>query len=210
MSDADPSTPRRQVGRPPQLDEEERSQLILKAAASVLQTYGYDGASMDRVARQSGMSKKTLYQMFPSKQRLFKKLIEERLFTIQWPKGPSPSDPEEHLCHLLMAIVRTILRPDRLSLFRILAIEQKSDDMRDIMTSLMQGKKDDNLKQWFIEQQKRNKYTIKDPIKYACMICGMTVGEILLSTLFHKTLMKDEDIEPYIREAVHIFLKGLC
>jgi len=44
---------------------------VLAGAREVFMTDGYDGASVDDIAKRSGVSKATLYSYFPDKQRLF-------------------------------------------------------------------------------------------------------------------------------------------
>ena len=50
---------------------------ILEGARRVFLADGFDGASMNDVARVAGVSKGTLYVYFPSKQALFEALINE-------------------------------------------------------------------------------------------------------------------------------------
>ena len=44
---------------------------VLAGAREVFMTDGFDGASVDDIAKRSGVSKATLYSYFPDKQRLF-------------------------------------------------------------------------------------------------------------------------------------------
>lgn len=48
---------------------------ILNGAREVFLSHGYDGASMDQIARTAGVSKGTLYVYFPGKEALFRELI---------------------------------------------------------------------------------------------------------------------------------------
>jgi AcrR family transcriptional regulator len=50
---------------------EARRQAIIAAAAGLFQEAGYDGASMNELAKRLGGSKATLYGYFPSKEELF-------------------------------------------------------------------------------------------------------------------------------------------
>src|SRR6266567_3099344 len=65
-------------GRPCQIAEPERRQLLLDAAESVFLESGYSSASMDDIARRAGMSKKTLYRLFETKESLFAAVIAAR------------------------------------------------------------------------------------------------------------------------------------
>src|SRR5271156_1130624 len=50
---------------------------IVEGARQVFLSAGFDGASMNDIARVSGVSKGTLYVYFDSKERLFEALIRE-------------------------------------------------------------------------------------------------------------------------------------
>lgn len=52
---------------------------ILDAAARVFAARGYDAASMDQVAEASGASKRTVYNHFPSKDLLFRAVVDRFL-----------------------------------------------------------------------------------------------------------------------------------
>ncbi|MGE4554467.1 MAG: TetR/AcrR family transcriptional regulator [Desulfovibrionaceae bacterium] len=51
---------------------------ILLAAEGVFLSDGYVGASMDRIARQAGVTKQTVYRYFPSKEALFQATLDAR------------------------------------------------------------------------------------------------------------------------------------
>src|SRR5580765_7400709 len=65
-------------GRPRQIDEEERRQLLIEAAEKVFVEMGYGTANVDDIAKRAGMSKKTLYQLFETKESLFAAVIASR------------------------------------------------------------------------------------------------------------------------------------
>lgn len=60
---------------PPGLADERRTAL-LQAAIAVFARYGYRKASMDEVARAAGLSRQGLYLHFPTKEALFRELVE--------------------------------------------------------------------------------------------------------------------------------------
>ncbi|MGP0180056.1 TetR/AcrR family transcriptional regulator, partial [Escherichia coli] len=62
--DTHASTPKRR-GRPPALSLDARRRLILEAAEEVFFASGYGAASMEEIARVAGMSKKTVYGLYP-------------------------------------------------------------------------------------------------------------------------------------------------
>jgi AcrR family transcriptional regulator len=68
---------REKAGQPPADDGAKRRQ-IMEGAREILHVdAGFDGASMNDIARAAGVSKGTLYAYFDSKVRLFEALIRE-------------------------------------------------------------------------------------------------------------------------------------
>ena len=55
---------------------------ILTAAAEVFERSGYDGATTDAVAERAGVSVGSLYQYFPTKDALLRKLVEHHVVAI--------------------------------------------------------------------------------------------------------------------------------
>ncbi|KHC90731.1 TetR family transcriptional regulator [Thermotoga sp. Mc24] len=52
---------------------------ILEAARKAFSKYGYDGVSMEEIAREAGVKKALIYYYFPSKDKLFEEVWREAL-----------------------------------------------------------------------------------------------------------------------------------
>lgn len=95
---------------------------ILCGARTIFRAKGYDGASMETIAREAGVSKGTLYVYFSNKEELFKTLIlEERLDqpeTIIEAVGPF-GNIEEDLRRIGRAYLVRLSEPARLSTLRM-------------------------------------------------------------------------------------------
>src|SRR5947209_2487825 len=66
------------IQAPAEEDSSKRRQ-ILDGARKVFMDLGFDGASMNEIARSAGVSKGTLYVYFADKNRLFEAMIEEEV-----------------------------------------------------------------------------------------------------------------------------------
>lgn len=80
------------------LTRPERRALILAAALTEFARSGYEGASMDAIAAASGISKPVLYDHFPSKQHLFRDVLEsirDQLLTRGSDAARLPGDDKE-------------------------------------------------------------------------------------------------------------------
>lgn len=116
-----------------ELSFSERKRLsVLAGAKQVFVQEGFVHASMDRVAAAAGVSKRTVYKHFRSKQALFVTIVDaiwERItvWSIEWmnPHG----DPREELRAFAHEMVEQLLDPEVLPVLRMAAAEfmQKPD-----------------------------------------------------------------------------------
>jgi len=86
---------------------------IMEGARAVFLAAGFDGASMNDVARVAGVSKGTLYVYFDSKEKLFEALIREerrqqaeRIAVFAWEGGDIRTVLRDFGCKLLEMMVR--------------------------------------------------------------------------------------------------------
>lgn len=77
MDDQTDTAPRR--GRPPVLAPQERRDLILDALQKVFDRTGMSGVTMAAVAREAGMSKRTLYAAFDDRAALLEAFTERQM-----------------------------------------------------------------------------------------------------------------------------------
>src|SRR5260370_1614091 len=74
-------TGKRGRGRPPVRTDDETRHLIADAARREFLAHGYVGANVDEIARNAGVSKKTLYRLIPAKADLFRASVTDRIAT---------------------------------------------------------------------------------------------------------------------------------
>ena len=70
----------------PRLTDRKRD-AIVQAAIGEFREHGFNGTSMDRVAAAADVSKRTVYNHFPSKEELF-----EAILLLMWERSQSPDD----------------------------------------------------------------------------------------------------------------------
>lgn len=71
--------PTRGPGRPPVRSEDETRALIIAAAAKAFLETGYVRTGIDTIARDAGVSTRTLYRLFNAKEDLLKEAMEARI-----------------------------------------------------------------------------------------------------------------------------------
>ncbi|MBN5050967.1 MULTISPECIES: TetR/AcrR family transcriptional regulator [Stenotrophomonas] len=65
------------MSRAPQRLTDRKREAIVRAAVEEFRSAGYEATSMDRIAAVAGVSKRTVYNHFPSKEELFALILEE-------------------------------------------------------------------------------------------------------------------------------------
>jgi AcrR family transcriptional regulator len=115
-------------------DEEANSKRrqILDGARKVFMDLGFDGASMNEIARAAGVSKGTLYVYFADKSRLFEAILEDEAF--QKSKVVYNLDPERDVETTLRefgrAYIGAMCRPGGGSSIRtVMAIAERMPDI---------------------------------------------------------------------------------
>ncbi len=118
---------RSRPGRPAVLSEEERRERILDAAEAVFQRTGYAASSMDSIAQESGMSKRTLYKLFKDKEAIFAELIGQFEMSDDLLKCPedngSADDAATWLRRLMLQLGLFVMSPRHLSATRLVISE---------------------------------------------------------------------------------------
>jgi AcrR family transcriptional regulator len=101
---------------------------IVIAATTAFVAQGYEATSMDAVAADANVSKRTVYNHFPSKRDLFR-AVTQRLYaglleaeTLLPPAGEAP---ETALPRLARAILKHLRQPEVTGLLRLVIAEQQ-------------------------------------------------------------------------------------
>lgn len=112
-----------QVGRP---KDPNKHAAILTAARDLFMAGGFEGASMDRIAKDAGVSKATLYSHFADKEALFGACILGEVERSQLPARPQVLDPRplnKRLDAFGRALLGLLSRPDIHQFGRLLAAQ---------------------------------------------------------------------------------------
>ncbi len=208
-----PAVPVRR-GRPPIISETERRERLLAAAEHVFVELGYVDASMDDIAGQAGMSKKTLYLFFETKEALFTALIATRLSELASSVALDPmSDmraPDLVLRDFLRGIARFVLAPRQAALYRLILTEvHRAPELAQAFHQDCPGKLCSFLRDWIVRQNEKGILAVAEPEMASGMLVSMVIGEPQMQTLTCGDLDEEPSvIEDRIDYAVDLFLKG--
>lgn len=120
-----PRAPSR-LGRPPRGSEGEATLRILAAAKPVFLREGYEAASIDAIAGSAGISKKTIYARFSSKEDLFEavivRFVEENVPSVEVAASHEGS-VAERLHNIALALLEIALTVDCIAVRRVIIAE---------------------------------------------------------------------------------------
>jgi TetR/AcrR family transcriptional regulator of autoinduction and epiphytic fitness len=192
-------------------DDRRRHHLIDSAEAVFLEK-GFHSATMDEIARCAGMSKKTIYQVFPSKIELFDVLLRQRLGPLFVPIEDNGGSAEATLTSFLQQMAELILSHKQIALLRLMAAEaRRSPEIGKALERQGIGRGDGALERWIAAQADQGVFRVDDPQEAAAMLFGMAIGEFMISlTINSKPWPTQEHIHRRIAQAVQIFLSTYC
>lgn len=182
---------------------------ILTAARKVFLDGPPEHATMDALAQEAGMSKKTIYREFKSQFELLAALACE---TVQFASPPPPtpkSDIELELYALVSRIVAEITTPRSIALARLLISEVKRYPEL-VHQPQPKGGPREIIANWLNTPTVRNRYAIGDADQAAAMLLGMVLQDSAFKLLLPGAPpLPAHVLDDRSRLAVSIFLKGV-
>ena len=201
-------------GRPRQIGEPERRKLLIHAAEKVFVELGYGAASVDDIAKRAGMSKKTLYQLFDTKESLFAAVIAARRealkVMIEAECCGDARSPEKVLRNFLGQVARFVLAYRQSALYRLVIAEsQRAPELACAFYREGPSKARLALTQWLERQHEDKTLFVPDPDTSASMLFSMVIGELQMRLLIGDMREPDEaTIDERVEKAVALFLNG--
>jgi len=201
-------------GRPRQIELPARREKVIEAAEQVFVETGYSAANVDDIARRAGMSKKTIYQIFDTKEALFAAVIAARraaLASMIGAEGCNASDPPEKvLRHFLSEVARFVLAPRQAALYRLVIAEsQRAPELAHAFYREGPTKARTALTQWLMLMHERNVLHVPDAATTAGMLFSMVFAEPQMRLLIGEAREPNEEaIRARVDHAVDIFLNG--
>jgi TetR/AcrR family transcriptional repressor of mexJK operon len=111
-------------------DSTDKRQEVLEVASTYFLSQGYDGASVNEMARRSGISKESIYRYFSSKAVLFEAVIDKELE--QYQEQLNTLNLSAHTVEMREALMTTaetilsVLTSDRTLAMRRLIFQQSA------------------------------------------------------------------------------------
>ncbi|SDT40484.1 TetR/AcrR family transcriptional regulator [Pseudomonas prosekii] len=135
----------------PQRLTDRKREAIIQAAIAEFRANGFDITSMDKIAATADVSKRTVYNHFPSKEELFAEILNQlwARVTAEQETPYSPDQPlRDQLRHILMAKVQMMGDDNFLDLARVaIAATIHSPERAQNMITRM-GEREEGLTLW--------------------------------------------------------------
>lgn len=153
-----------------------KRQAIVEAAIAEFRSGGFESTSMDKIAATAGVSKRTVYNHFPSKDELFAQILHE-LWNSSASQAEQPYDPaaplREQLVGLLSKKMAMLQDSYFLDLARVAIAEAiHSPERAQEMVSRM-TRKEEEAAVWLRAAQADGKLLKADPVLTSQMLPGL-------------------------------------
>ena len=163
---------------PTRLTDRKRA-AILEAAVVEFRQSGYETTSMDRIAAQAGVSKRTVYNHFPSKEALFAQILE-RLWASSLEgqdlayRADRPLRPQ--LLELVTQKLRLLRDPNFVDLARVaIAAAIHSPERAQDMVARM-GEREEGITTWIRAAAADGRLKTSDPLFASMQLQSLVKG----------------------------------
>ena len=160
----------------PQRLTDRKREAIIQAAIAEFRTNGFDITSMDKIAATAGVSKRTVYNHFPSKEELFAEILNQ-LWDRVLAEQETPYSPDqplrEQLQRILSVKLATMGDDNFLDLARVaIAAAIHSPERAQSMVARM-GEREEGLTVWIRAAQADGRLKVVAPDFAAQQLQGM-------------------------------------
>ena len=192
---------------------ESKRQAILKAAAEVFREMGFERASMSEIRSRIGGSKATLYNYFPSKEKLFFEVMyqakELELGAITAALNPDTDDLKQELLQFGQRLVPALYSPDAIAIRRLAIAELGHSNIGKIVFDGSTVPIEKHVAEFLRKEMKRGALRTADPKTAAIHFLSLLESELLHRVLLGvMDAVKPEAIKGAVRRAVDVFLSG--
>ena len=192
---------------------EAKRQAILQAAAEVFREVGFERASMSEIRSRIGGSKATLYNYFPSKEKLFFEVMyqakELELGAITAGLDPEAADVKQELLRFGQKLLPALYSPDAIAIRRLAIAESAHSDIGKVVYEGATLPIEKQVAEFLRRAMKRGSLRSADAKIAAIQLLSLLESELLQRMLLGIELsVKPESLRASVRRAVEVFLSG--
>ena len=192
---------------------EAKRQAILKAAAEIFRDVGFERASMSDIRARIGGSKATLYNYFPSKEKLFFEVMYQatgpELGAITAALNPDTDDLKQELLHFGQKLVPALYTPEAIAIRRLAIAELGHSNIGKVVFEGSTVPMEKQVAEFLRKAMKRGVLRTADPKAAAVHLLSLLESELLQRVLLGvMESVKPEAVKGAVRRAVDVFLSG--
>lgn len=185
---------------------------ILAGAMTIFMRDGFTATSMELIAKESGVSKGTLYNHFDSKQALFSTIIERecgaimgRVFNLDGAGGP----PEEVLMKVGVGFMVSVLNPHAMSVYRcIIAESTKFPELGQLFMQSGPEPGAKSLGRYLRRLANDGVLEVDDEVHAAHQFIALCDACLINQAHLQANTPTPQQIQAHVASAVRVFLKG--
>jgi TetR/AcrR family transcriptional repressor of mexJK operon len=189
---------------------------VVDAARTLFLGKGYTGTTMDEIAAQAGLTKRTLYNNYPDKQAIFRQIVADviayaeafaRGLPAEFTVGVTAANLRARLEDLAERLVLGIVRPEVVTMRRLMISEARGfpalgSEYFDrapgqVLTALASG---------FAHLGELRLLRVKDPRRAAAQFAYLVAGESLDRAMLVGTVPPEAEVIGRARDGVETFL----
>lgn len=196
--------------KPPKRRKSPKRAAVVEAATEEFLSRGFEGTSMDRIAEAANVSKRTVYDHFPSKDDLFQAIVDEILQRVEeMPvhKYSKEKALEDQLLDIGNTFANTITGKDFMKLSKVViaCFIQSPEWAHNTMKAYARLRQD--MIAFFKAGKKDGRLQIRDPEKAAAQFCGL-IKEIAFwpELMAGQKPVTSRERSEAVKDAVAIFL----
>ena len=192
---------------------EAKRQEILQAAAEVFREAGFERASMSEIRARVGGSKATLYNYFPSKEKLFFEVMyqatERALVDITASLDAEAEDVRQELLRFGQKLLTALYSPEAIALRRVVIAESGQSDIGKVVFEGATLPMEKHVAEFIRRAMKRGSLRSADAKIAAMHLLSLLESELLQRLLLGvEVSVKPETLKASVRRAVEVFLSG--
>jgi AcrR family transcriptional regulator len=191
---------------------------IRRAALTLFVRDGYERTSVDAIAAEAGVSKRTVYNHFGDKENLFLSVVQgtfgrligltDEIIGRHLDGVREPSEVEPALVETLLDVARTITQlPERAALVRLI-IAEASRFPTLVQPWRERGTVTDVISSRLTRLADRGLLVFDDPVLATQHLSALTLSQLNTRSLFGTLPLTDAEIEQVIRSGVHVYLQA--
>lgn len=190
-----------------------KNDVVLAAAEQAFVEYGYAGISVDAIAEKAGVSKRTVYSNFATKQALYAEVIKKLCGEVVPPAIDSKlmnADPEHTLLAISTAFLEALYRPSQVALYQtVVADSRQFPDAGKMMFEGPIMRTQHVFDEYFRYQEKMGRMRFPDIDLAGAQFVALLKSNMHMSLMFSQpTSVSRRRLEEVARASIHLFLHG--